>query len=319
MSFSTEVKNELSREEPEKKCCQLAEIAGFIRASGSLRLAGGGKFTIVVSTDNAAVARHYKRLIAAYFRVNADLEIADTGRLRGSSLRRHSYMLTISSDQKSEQILRETGILLVREGDNYLADGIYDDIVGKKCDRRSYLRGIFLGAGSVADPDRSYHLEIVCATETLALDLKKLIHSFVDLEARIAVRRGKYVLYMKSSQYIRDTLALMGAGAHVLDFENTLIRKQMINKTVRITNCDSANTDRVLDASERQQEAIRSLIESGRINELPDKLREAALLRLENPEASLSQLGEMLDPPLGKSGMNGRLKKLLAWAAAHSD
>ena len=121
MSFTAETKNELSRLEPEKKCCQLAEIAGFLRVSGSIRLAGGGRFKIVTATDNPAVARHYKRLIKEYFNVETALEIGDAqGPKKG-----HIYMLTIDPDMHSEQILRETGILLVREGNNFISDGIY--------------------------------------------------------------------------------------------------------------------------------------------------------------------------------------------------
>ncbi len=314
MSFSSEVKNELARTEPEKKCCQLAEIAGFLRVSGSLRLAGGGKFRIVISTDNPAIARHYKRLIKGYFGVDPRLELGEANAIGKS----RSYLLTIGPEDHSDEILRETGILLVREGHNYLSDGIYDDIIRNKCCRKNYLKGVFLGAGSVADPDRTYHLELVLDTQTLANDMRKLINTFVDLTAKVTERKGKQIVYMKNSAYIRDTLAIMGAHSHVLELDNTLIKKQMINDAVRITNCDNANTDRTLDASEKQIRAIRSLQESGRYDKMPYKLREIAKLRLENPEASLTQLGEMMDPPLKKSGVNNRIKKILEMAGETS-
>ena len=129
MSFSAETKNELARIEPEKKCCQLAEISGFLRVSGSLRLIGGGKFKIVITTENPAVARHYKKLIREYFQVDTELEIGEaTGLKKG-----HSYMLTIDPQMRSEQILRETGILLVREGNNYIYDGINRTQIKTKC------------------------------------------------------------------------------------------------------------------------------------------------------------------------------------------
>ena len=120
MSFSTETKNELSRVYPPKKCCQLAEIAGFLRVSGSIRLAGGGKFRIVITTDNPAVARHYKKLIKDYFQVDTEMELGEGINLKKGRI----YMLTIGPEMRSEQILRETGILLVREGNNYISDGI---------------------------------------------------------------------------------------------------------------------------------------------------------------------------------------------------
>ena len=306
MSFSAETKNELARIEPEKKCCQLAEIAGFLRVSGSLRLIGGGRFKIVITTENPAVARHYKKLIREYFQVDTELEIGEApGPKKG-----HAYMLTIDPQMRSEQILRETGILLVREGNNYISDGIYGSLVKTKCCRKAYLRGVFMGAGTVSDPGKSYHLEIVCGSRNLAEDLRKLINTFVDLSAKVVERKGRFIVYMKKSEYISDTLAIMGAHAHVLEFENIRIQKGLVNDTVRITNCDNANTDRTLDASQRQIEDIRKIEREKGLDFLPEKLRETARLRLAYPEASLTQLGEMLNPPMKKSGVNNRLKKI---------
>ena len=307
MSFSAEVKNELARTEPQKKCCQLAEIAGFLRVAGSIRLAGGGKMHIAVSTDNAAIARHYKRLIKEYFKVDTSLSVGEGGVFKKG----YRYTLSIGPEDRSEQILRETGILLVREGNNYISDGIYDDIIKTKCCRKSYLRGIFLGAGSVSDPEKSYHLEIVCTSRQLSQDLKKLINTFEDLSAKTVLRKNKHVVYIKSSAYIRDTLAIMGATSHVFIFEDVMIKRQMMNQLKRIINCDDANTDRVVEASRKQIDAIERLKASDKYRLLSDKLRDIAELRTKHPEASISQLGEMLDPPLKKSGVNNRLKKLM--------
>ena len=306
MSFAAETKNELSRLEPEKKCCQLAEIAGFLRVSGSIRLAGGGGFKIVTATDNPAVARHYKRLIKEYFNVETALEIGDAqGPKKG-----HIYMLTIDPDMHSEQILRETGILLVREGNNFISDGIYSTLIRSKCCKKSYLRGVFMGSGTMNDPSRVYHLELVCATQTLAADLRKMINSFVDLNAKIVKRKDKYIVYMKSSDNICDTLSIMGAHSQRLLFEEVVLNKGIVNATVRLTNCDNANTDRTLDASSRQIACIRKIEKLRGLDFLPPKLRQAAQLRLEYPEASLIQLGEMMDPPMKKSGINNRFRKI---------
>ena len=306
MSFDAETKNELSRLEPEKKCCQLAEIAGFLRVSGSIRLAGGGRFKIVTATDNPAVARHYKRLIKEYFNVETALEIGDAqGPKKG-----HIYMLTIDPDMHSEQILRETGILLVREGNNFISDGIYSTLIRSKCCKKSYLRGVFMGSGTMNDPSRGYHLELVCATQTLAADLRKMINSFVDLNAKIVKRKDKYIVYMKSSDNICDTLSIMGAHSQRLLFEEVVLNKGIVNATVRLTNCDNANTDRTLDASSRQIACIRKIEKLRGLDFLPPKLRQAAQLRLEYPEASLIQLGEMMDPPMKKSGINNRFRKI---------
>lgn len=306
MSFASDVKNELSHIEPDKKCCQLAEIAGFIRVCGSLRLAGGGKFRIIITTDNAAVARHYKKLIKEYFKIDTELEIGE-----GTSPHKtHSYSLTIGPENLSEQILRETGILLVKEGNNYISDGIYDDLIKSKCCKKSYLRGMFMGSGTMNSPEKGYHLEFVCNSKALANDLKKMINSFVDLNAKIVERKSSQIVYMKNSNYISDTLALMGAHTQMLEFENVRIARGIKNDAVRMTNCDNANTDRSLDASQRQIAAIRKIENKLGITALPDKLQDVARLRLENPEANLTQLAEMMNPPMKKSGINNRIRKI---------
>lgn len=315
MSFASETKNELARIEPEKKCCQLAEISGFLRVAGSLRLAGGGKFRIVITTESPAIARHYKKLIQEYFGVETKLEIGKTNAIRKDRSGGHSYSITIDPDNLSEQILRETGILLIREGNNYISDGIYSSLIKTKCCKRAYLRGLFMGAGTINDPEKSYHLEFVCRSEALAADLRKVINSFVDLSAKITRRGNNYVVYMKKADFITDMLALMGASGQVFHMEEVRIKKGVISNAKRIANCDNANLDRTVDAAMRQLEAIRKIEEEKGLEWLPEKLRETAKLRLENPEVSISALGEMCDPPLKKSGINNRLKKLEELAA----
>ncbi len=305
MSFSAEVKNEMTRLKPEKKCCQLAEIAGFIRVCGVIRLGGGGKISLNITTENPAIARHVKQGLEEYFHVKAELLIGQTNMLK----KHHVYGLTVGSEMNGEQILRETGILMVREGCNYISDGIFPDLVKTKCCRKSYLRGAFLGAGSVTDPEKSYHFEILCNSEQLALDLKKLTNSF-GLHAKHSQRKKNYLIYLKEGEQIMDVLNILGAHGKLLAFENTRIIKEMRNKTNRISNCDNANLDRIITASANQVEFIRKIEEQKGLNFLPPKLYEVALLRKENPEASLSELGEMMDPPIGKSGINHRLKKI---------
>lgn len=306
MSFSSEVKNELARVRPEKKCCQLAEIAGFIRVSGSIGLAGGGKFNIIITSENPAAIRHYKTLIQEYFNIETTLSVGEAV----SVGKKYSYSITIDADNHSEQILRETGILLVREGNNYISDGIYDGLIRTKCCKRAYLRGVFMGAGTMSDPEKSYHLEFVCHTETFARDLRRLINSFVDLQAKESRRGNKYIVYMKKADYVGDTLGIMGADTHSLMVENIQVEKSVKNTVNRQANCDNANVDKTVDAAMKQLSAIEKIEQLRGLGWLPDKLREAALLRKEHPEATIAALGEMCDPPMKKSGINGRLKKI---------
>jgi hypothetical protein len=307
MSFAAEVKNELSRIETEKKCCQLAEISGFLRVAGSIGLAGSGKFKIIITSENPAVIRHYKKLLHDYFNVETTLEVGESNSVVG----KHTYKITIDAANRSEQILRETGILLIREGNNYISDGIYDGVVKNKCCKKAYLRGVFLGAGTMSDPEKSYHLEFVCRTEALARDLRRIINSFTDLQAKEFKRGKSHIVYMKKADYIADTLGIMGGDTHSLIIENTLVEKSVRNQVNRMANCDNANLDRTVEAAIKQVKAIEKIENVKGLDWLSDKLREIAVLRKENPDISIAALGELCDPPLKKSGVNGRLKKIL--------
>ena len=311
MSFASETKNELARIEPEKKCCMLAEISGFLRVAGSIGLVGFGKFKIIVTTDNPAVARHYKKLIQDYFGIETKLEIGEGKAIgKSRSSKKFSYSITIDADNRSEQILRETGILLVREGNNYISDGIYSGIVRTKCCKKAYLRWVFMGAGTMSDPEKSYDLEFVLDSANMASDLKKLINSFVDLSCKVTERRGKHVVYMKKADYISDMLAIMGASSQVFSMEETRIKKEMVGSARRMSNCDSANMDRSIEASMKHIEAIKKIQNTKGLASLPDNLREAAELRIEHPDISIAALGELCNPPLKKSGINKRLMKI---------
>lgn len=311
MSFSSEVKGELARLDITKKCCMLAEIAGFLRVSSSIRLAGGGRFSILASTENAAIARHYKKLIEAYFNNDVALGVGDSQKPGKSSAKGHNrYYLIIDPEEKSSQILRETGMMLVREGNDYFSDGIYAPIVKSKCCKKSFLRGLFLGCGTMSDPKKGYHLELVFSSEQLANDVRKLIGTFVDLSANITKRKEDYIVYIKKAQYISDMLGILGADDAVLEFEDVRMTKSLITETQRMMNCDSANVDRTLSASEEQIRWIKTIEEKEGLEWLPGPLREVAELRLQEPEASLTEIGESLTPPIKKPAVSKRFAKI---------
>ncbi len=305
MSFSTETKNELTRVSVDRKCCILTEIAGYIRMCGSVRLSGGGRIDLKLSTENPAIARLFIKRIKSYFGVDIDLVIGENSLAR----RFHIYEITVDSLSNAEQILRETGILKVKEGYNYFSDGIPWDLIRTKCCKKAYLRGAFLGAGTISDPDKGYHLELSCNSESLGNDFKRLINSF-GLRAKVFTRKNSYVVYLKESEQISDFLALIEAHNHVLEFENVRIIKELRNKTNRIVNCENANLDKIINSSARQIDDIKLIDSRKGLDSLPDKLKEVARLRLAYPEAALSELGEMLSPPLKKSGINHRFRKI---------
>lgn len=309
MSFSSQTKGELARVVTTKKCCMLAEITGFLRVAGSLRLVGGGKFTIVASTENPAIARHYKTLIREYFGSNAGIEVGNSqvpGKARGS----YRYSLVIRPDEKSLQILRETGMILIKEGNDFLSDGIYQPIIRNKCCKKAYLRGLFLGVGTISDPRKSYHLEFVLNSSQVAQDLKRLIGSFVDLSAGLIERGEEHVVYMKRAEYISDMLGIMGANEAMLEFENIRIGRGLRREVNRISNCDNANVDRTLSAAEQQIKYIELIDAKLGLDNLDPVLRETAQLRLELPGASLTDIGEALRPPIKKPGVSKRFAKL---------
>lgn len=305
MSFTSETKNELTKVPADKKCCQLAEIAGFLRFAGSITLSGG-KLGIKVTTDNAAVARLFITLMKDYFGAKTSLALGEATPLARGRI----YELFITPDMNSEQILRETGILGVKEGSNFITDGLPSDIIKKRCCKKAALRGIFMGCGNVSDPSKGYHLELVCASSYMAGDVKKLVNSF-GLKAKVAERKGKHVVYIKEGEQISDFLNIIGASGQFFKFQEVRMVKEMVNKTNRISNCESANLDKAINAAQKHLAAIKKIEENRGLASLPPKLRETALIRRDNPELSLADLAELFDPPLKKSGLNHRLAKIL--------
>lgn len=305
MSFSSETKNELARIETDRKCDQLAEISGFLRMCGSVRLAGGGRMDVKLTTENPAIARRLIKLMKSYFGTKANLMVAESNLVKKG----HFYELLITADMNAEQILREAGILRVQEGCNYISDDISTDLIKKRCCKKAFLRGAFLGAGTVSDPEKGYHMEIICSSALLAADVRRLINSF-GLHSKVVHRKSNIGVYLKESEQIGDFLNLLGAHGQLLEFENVRVIKDVRNKTNRIVNCESANLDKTVGAAARQRESIRLIEERKGLDSLPDKLAEAAYLRKEHPEASLGELAEMCDPPMKKSGLNHRFTKL---------
>ncbi len=309
MSFSLDVKNELARVAPDKKCCMLAEIAGFIRMCGTISFVGGGKMKLMLITENPAITRHYKKLIKDYFDVDATTEVGESVSIKKSKV----YVLTLDDreNQKAEPILRETGILLIREGMNYLSDGIYGNIIKSKCCRKSYLRGIFLSSGTMSDPQKAYQLEYICNSEVLAADVRKLINSFVNLSPKVMARGKNFIVYLQEAEQVGDMLNIMGAHNQFFAFENIRMMKNAREMANRIANCDNANMDKTLNAAEKQTAAINKINELKGIAFLPEKLRDVAQLRLSHPDATLQELADMMTPPMKKSGLNHRIQKIM--------
>ena len=305
MSFSMKTKNELARIIPEESCCQLAELSAMIRMSGTIQLAGFQKVNIKIATENAAVARTIFTLSKKYFGIHTELMVKKNKLLN----KNNHYMMTINSESGANDILKETKILKLSGEQFAIEHGVPWDLISSRCCKRAYLRGAFLGAGSVSDPQKAYHLEFVTTNEEHSEDLKNLINEF-ELGAKIIQRKQSYVVYLKEGDQIVDLLNIMGAYSALLNLENIRIYKQVRNNVNRIVNCETANLSKIVNASVRQIENIEYIQKTEGFRILPKGLREIAELRLQYQDASLKELGDMLTPPVGKSGVNHRLRKI---------
>ncbi|MDR1796132.1 MAG: DNA-binding protein WhiA [Clostridiales Family XIII bacterium] len=317
MSFAAEVKNELAHLPFGKACCCCAEAAGFFRAAGSIRRVGGGGagglLGFVVTTGNLAVARRIRSLFFEVGGVRPDVDAYDPG----AGIVPKRYELHAPVSERATAFLETIGVL--DRGGEYTAllRRMPQGLLGAKCCRKAFLRGMFLGAGSVSDPENSYHFEIVTDDPILAADTRRTMNAFTDIHAGISRRKGRSVVYLKSSEQIKDMLGIIGADRHLLAYEDVRMIHEMKDKANRISNCDNANVDRALRSGAEQAEVIRRIarLDGGAgLAALPPKLHEAARVRLENPEASLAEIGAMFDPPVSKPAAAARYRALAAIA-----
>ncbi|TYC48458.1 DNA-binding protein WhiA [Weissella muntiaci] len=300
MSFASDVKKELTMLEITKPDNAKAELSALMRMNGSLGLANM-RFTLNVQTENAATARRILSLLQKFYDVNSEISVRRQMKLKKNNL----YIVRVTQDvDKLLDDLRifENFELLPTIPDSWLADeGM----------ARSYLRGAFLAAGSVNNPETSrYHLEIYSLYEEQAMQLENLINQF-ELNAKTVERRSGYIVYLKEAEKIADMLNLIGATEAMLKFEDVRIVRDMRNSVNRLVNAEQANIEKTVTASQKQVDDIEFLDEEIGLHKLPEKLREMAQVRLEHREEPLSELGKYIaSGAISKSGVNHRLRKL---------
>ena len=232
-----------------------------------------------------------------------------------SSGRKQVYTVLVKNFSQAERILKATGLLFLEDGQKRLVKRIYSPVVSSTCCRRAYIRGAFISVGSVNDPEKNYHMEFVLADASSAEQLKDLINSF-GLDAKVVERKEHYVVYLKEGEQIVDLLNIMEAPLALMDLENVRIVKEMRNDINRKVNCEMANLNKVVGAAVKQLEDIEYIEEHMGLSQLPEQLEEIARLRLEYPDKSLKELGSFLSTPVGKSGVNHRLRKISSIAEA---
>lgn len=299
MSFAFDVKKELTLLEVHPEHAK-AELAALIRMNGTLSILNHD-FLLNVQTENAAIARRIYSLIKDNFDVESELLVRKKMKLKKNNI----YIVRLKSGCKV--ILKELGIM-----DGMLYHGhVPDEIKTNKQKIKSYLRGAFLAGGSVNSPETSrYHLEIHSSYEEHNNDICEMMQVF-EMNARVHERRNGYIVYLKESEKIADFLALIGATGSMFRFEDVRIVRDMRNSVNRLVNCENANMNKTIDAASKQIENIRLIEQTTGLDTLPEKLREIAVMRVNNPDISLKELGELLpNGGVSKSGVNHRLRKI---------
>lgn len=305
MSFSSEVKEELSRQLSSARHCRIAELAALLNVCGRVEIAEDDRYKVILHTENVSVARKYFTLLKKTFNIEAVIRVRRNTCLNKSNV----YLAEVTSHSDTVRILQAVKLMT---GDQRLVDnqGVIDPLVIQSgCCRRAFLRGMFLAAGSISDPEKSYHLEIVCSGQKRALQVQQILQE-LEVDARIVNRKKNQVVYMKEGSQIADFLRLTEAGISLMKLENIRILKEISNNVNRQVNCETANINKTVSAAVKQIEDIRYIATHIGFSQLSEELEETAVLRLEYPDATLKELGQMLHPPVGKSGVNHRLRKL---------
>lgn len=293
-SFAANCKAEICRIIPSKKCCAIAQCFGILLFCNSF-----SSSTIRIITESNEFAAFLPKLFKKAFSTTFDLIPPENTSGK--------FIFQISDPVKIHGIMNTYGF----DPDDTLALHINFSSIEDDCCRTAFLRGAMLAGGSVSDPAKSYHMEISTIHGFVAREARTLMWEDLGFSPKIATRGGGQVLYLKQSDQISDMLTYLGAPIAAMGIIEAKLEKELNNKVNRRCNCDDANTSKVVEAAQEQLSAIRILKEQGRLEIMPQKLQQAAIAREQHPEASLTELAALMDPPISKPAMNHRLKKLV--------
>ena len=307
MSFSSKVKEELAGHVSKARHCRMAELAAILGGCARIRL---NPPSIEVQSESSAVVKKVFTLLQKTFNINANVSLR-RGR-KGSKVK--LYTLCLQEPDKVRRILRDIGFIREANGVLQYKNIATDEMLQRSCCLKAYIRGAFLAGGSINDPQKNYHIEILNQDMEHAEVLQRSLREF-GIESRILDRtrpsnRTVYVLYLKDGEQIIDVLSVMKAHISLMELENVRIVKEVRNNINRQVNCETANLNKTISAAVKQVNDIRYLMEKGALNSLPPELVAMAEVRLENEDLPLKDLGQLLDPPVSKSGVNHRLRKL---------
>ncbi len=305
MSFSSDIKHELARNIPSKACCKKAELSAIIKLDGSFHILGKAKFAVHSACQNPAIARKTVKLLSDLFDLEHEVAVKRSNFKKG-----HDYIVYAPSQPKLNQALNEIGIL---DDKMLIVPSFLSRLVKRDCCAASYIRGAFLGGGSLGDPAKGYHFELNTDNAQLAEDLIALLERF-EIKAKLSVRRSKYVIYIKGAEGVLKFLALVGGHEALLKIEDLRVVKEVRNTVNRLVNCDTANVKRSAFATIGQLKDIEVIDKEVGLENIPRSLFEVASKRVEFPEANLVELGELCDPKLSKSAVYHRIRRLKSLA-----
>lgn len=302
MSYSGRVKEELAKQVVSARHCGLSELAAIFRNCGMIIEDVDGSRSIGIQTENKIIARKFFTLLKKVYNINTSIK-EDFWENDVTEYPIIEDALMVDTFLKSLHFVNEYG--------NLVDDLEYVSplLLKRTCCKRAFLRGSFFSSGSMSDPSKGYHLEFVCVSEKGAKQILSLLADF-DIEAKIVARKKYFVVYIKEGEAIVNLMNVMEAHISLMDFENLRIVKGVRNQVNRRVNCEAANISKTVNAASKQRDDIMLVKERIGLDKLPSSLREIAELRLEFPELSLKELGEQMDPPIGKSGVNHRFRKI---------
>lgn len=314
MSFSSDTREELCRLPMDKPCCRLAELSALYQAVGSLKLLGRGLMSVEMDTQSAAVARRIFILLSKRLSITPHVQSVLSPRLGG----RRRFVLILSPAQTTE-FLMALGLMDIGAHGAPTLRGIAPRVpLGRACCQRAFLRGAMLGAGTVLAPESGCHLSITARAEPLQNAIAKCLQRF-ELPIKRTLRRGEVAFYMKDGEQIIALLTLIGAHQAVIALEDKRLARQVIGGVNRAMNCDAGNLKKQMNASDRQIEAIGRLISKGIFQTMPPALQQIAMLRIEHPDLSTEELGELTQPKLSKSGVNHRLTRMMSYDTKYAE
>ena len=297
MSFSATAKSEVCRTSTGKECCELAELSAIIHTAGSISISGGA-FSLRIDTENAAVARRVFALIKSIYGIQAKTQM-QTNQLK------HNHIYSLSVQKEAARMLAVDTHILSDEGFEFGTDAAF---LSARCCQIAFVRGAFLGGGSVTNPEKRYHMEFVCGQKEFAQGLLNIIVE-LGVSAKMIPRGKSFVVYIKEGDAIVTLLTMMGAHASILNIENIRILKSVRNNVNRKVNCETGNLSKTVNASVKQQESIDYIRTHMGLDKLSPALKAAAEARIRYPEATLDELAAMLGAE-SKSGINHKLRKL---------